>query len=222
MNNLQNRVIRLRVTCMAGPSLYEPCVRYLDLLPGMTLFDVHTTLQDSIRFDDSEPFYFFQATTWNGQRDCIPSTLDLDPLKETIDIDLYDELPFAAHLPDAGSGRHLYDMTFGENGDWCFQIDRVEDLPQILPDEYYPAVASELSEGPDPFQYEESPDDPEDLEKHSRADEDEDDDCDCHDEHCACGGNAEGESHRSGSAEDGEDWALQQLLKELESDEDEA
>lgn len=221
MNNTQRRVIRLRVTCMAGPTLYEPCIRYIDLLPGMSLFDVHTTLQDAIRFDDSEPFYFFRASSWNGQRDCIPPTLDLDPLKETIDIDLYDELAFAAYLPETGSEKHLYDMTFGEDGDWCFQIDREGEIPQILPDEYYPAVASELSEGPDPDQYENPSDDPEDWDMHSRKGGEDDDDCDCHDEHCACGDDAEEEGCHPGAGEGGDDWALQQLLKELESDDGE-
>ncbi|MGN0843795.1 MAG: hypothetical protein ACI4QT_01080 [Kiritimatiellia bacterium] len=222
MNNTKPRVIRLRVTCMAGPSLYEPCIRYIDLLPGMTLFDVHTTLQDAIRFDDSEPFYFFQASSWNGQRDCIPPTLDLDPLKETIDVDLYDELAFAAYLPESGSGKHLYDMTFGENGDWCFQIDRAGEIPQYLPDDYYPAVASEFSEGPDPVQYENPSEDPENWDQHSCRGGEDDDDCDCRDGHCACGDDAEEAVRGPGSAEeDGDDWALQQLLKELESDDGE-
>ena len=88
-----------------------------------------------------------------GARDCIPAILDADPLKETVDVDVYEDIDIAGHLPAPGDARTLHYVNFGADGDWIFTVERVEERPQWLPPEYYPAVIGELSEGPDPLQY---------------------------------------------------------------------
>ena len=200
------QVLRLRVTCVDGPRLDAPCIRVVEVMPGMNLYDLHDVIQDAVQFDGEYPFYYFLAQDRTGARDCIPAILDADPLKETVDVDVYEDIDIAGYLPAPGDARILHYVNFGADGDWMFTVERVEERPQWLPPEYYPAVIGELSEGPDPLQY-----DP-DLYRYNIApDAAGDDGADGAGE---AGEAAEGDAIGASGEDADDDWSLEAFLRD--------
>ena len=87
-----------------------------------------------------------------------------------------------------------------------FTVERVEERPQWLPPEYYPAVIGELSEGPDPLQY-----DP-DLYRYNIApDAAGDDGADGAGE---AGEAAEGDAIGASGEDADDDWSLEAFLRD--------
>jgi len=144
-------VATLRVECVSGPWLDEKCVRFIQVKDGANLYDLHLAILNSVKFDEEFEFHFFTALSPDAARTLVPDDAD-DIEPEDIDPDIYEELPVLDYAkPKAKSFLHY---VFGsEHDDWVFEIRHTGITSPAVPDEFYPLVMEQYSEGPDPEQY---------------------------------------------------------------------
>lgn len=146
-------VRRFVVRCVAGPWYEgEEISRTVDLPANATLFDLHEAILEAMSFEDVYPFYFFRAEELNADRTMVPAAFELDPLKENICDDVYEEMPAAREVADK-SDDTLYEAFLSEGGDWFFEIKDGGAVEKTMPPDFYPFIVESLSVGPDPVQY---------------------------------------------------------------------
>ena len=153
-DNFPNSGIRrFVVRCVAGP-WYEgdEISRTVDLPAGATLFDLHEAILEAMAFEDVYPFYFFRAEDLGADRTMVPPAFELDPLKENICDDVYEEMSAVREVADR-TGDTLYEAFLSEGGDWFFEIKDGGPVEQTMPSDFYPFIVESLSVGPDPVQY---------------------------------------------------------------------
>lgn len=148
------QVFRVRVSCADGPWWDgEDCVRFIDMAESSNLYDLHVAIQSAVDFDEEGPFYFFLAEDCEtDERAMIPPELDVEPAKEEIDDDVYEELKLRPNLPRTGLRRLFYAFK-SEDGDWFFEVLDAGVSGPAKPGEFYPLPVESLSVGPNPTQY---------------------------------------------------------------------
>lgn len=151
-------VHRIRVRCISGPwsDGSAPCVRYLDIPPEASLYDLHEAIQDAVSFDGDRPFHFFLAEdpADESDREIVPGAAAAsdhppDCLEECA---VYEDAPALKHMPSRGD-RVLHYLSNTPDGPWIFEISRTGETARPVPGLQYPGLVEELSEGPDPCQY---------------------------------------------------------------------
>ncbi|MBR1608683.1 MAG: hypothetical protein IJ678_03605, partial [Kiritimatiellae bacterium] len=148
-------VHRLRVACLSGPwADGGECVRFIDVPPGASLYDLHEAIQDAVAFDGDRPFHFFLAEdpADESTHEILPGALggrrpeDLDACTAYEDV--------AALEAAAGRGDAvLHYASHTPEGPWIFEIRETGETVRPVPGLPYPGLAAELSVGPDPAQY---------------------------------------------------------------------
>jgi len=138
----------VRVTCISGPHYDTECIRFIEIEPAASLYDLHVAIQDAVHFDDLLDFTLFRATSPGGKREYIPE--GLDP-RDDYDIDLYEDLNLAEALECEGRERLFY--VYDVDNEWLFEISKEPVNKEADPSEYYPLVLEEVGIGPDPLQY---------------------------------------------------------------------
>ena len=137
-------IIKLKVECVEGAYLKEPCVRIIAMDDSASLLDLHDEIQDAVDFGRDHPFDFYTANSaspW-ADRHWITDVEDWDE-KEAVfwKTKLRDIWPL-------GRKKLYYWFDFGDR--WIFEIRRMRSTkadaglstPRLL----------ERS-GPDPVQY---------------------------------------------------------------------
>ena len=148
------QVFRVRVSCADGPWWDgEECVRFIELGENSNLYDLHVAIQAAVDFDEEGPFYFFLAEDCDTEeREMLPPELEIDPAKEEIDDDVYEEMPLLPNLPAAGV-RRLFYAFMSEDGDWFFEVRHTGLTAPAKPGEFYPLPVESLAVGPNPTEY---------------------------------------------------------------------
>ena len=148
------QVFRVRVSCADGPWWDgEECVRFIEMAERSNLYDLHVAVQAAVDFDEEGPFYFFLAEDCDTEeREMLPPSLPVDPAKEEIDDDVYEELKVLPNLPRTGLRRLFYAFK-SEDGDWFFEVRHTGVSAAAKPGEFYPLPVESLSVGPNPTEY---------------------------------------------------------------------
>lgn len=148
------QVFRVRVSCADGPWWDgEECVRFIEMAEHSNLYDLHVAIQAAVDFDEEGPFYFFLAEDCDTEeREMLPPSLPLDPAKEEIDDDVYEEVEVLPNLPRTGLRRLFYAFK-SEDGDWFFEVRHTGVSAAAKPGEFYPLPVESLSVGPNPTEY---------------------------------------------------------------------
>ncbi len=149
-------VHRLRVSCVSGPwSDGETCVRYIDVPPGASLYDLHEAIQDAVSFDGDRPFHFFLAEDPSDEeaREVVPGAVAGHAPDSLDECAVYEDEPALAALAAADAGRRLHYASSTPDGAWIFEIGSTGETLRPVPGLPYPGLAPELSLGPDPSQY---------------------------------------------------------------------
>ena len=138
-------ILTLKIKCVWGLYLKEPCIRVIEMDERSSLVDLHNAIQDALGFDQDHLFNFFvansasraarrqwltQAESWEGM---------CDDLEQT---------PLASIWPlDRKKFYYLFD--FGD--DWTFEIRKQRGTKEPEPGLSYPRVIQRV--GADPEQY---------------------------------------------------------------------
>jgi hypothetical protein len=140
----------LRVECVAGPWLDEKCARFIAVPMEASLYDLHLAILDSVEFDEDFPFHFFTALAPEGARRLVPEDADGNVEPEEIDPDVYEDILV---LENTKSTKHFLFYAIGSNyEDWIFRVQQIGEEAAV-PEEFYPLVLDDRSEGPNPEQY---------------------------------------------------------------------
>ena len=142
----------LRVECVEGPWLDGKCVRFIDVQEGANLYDLHLAILNAVSFDEEFPFHFFTALAPEASRKLIPADADGEVDPDTIDPDVYEEIPVLDHVK-AKSKTSLFYAFGSDYDDWIFKVQHTGKTSVEEAGEYYPLVLEEAGEGPDPEQY---------------------------------------------------------------------
>ncbi len=143
---------RLRVLCVAGPywDSDDTCLRAIDVPEGISLYDLHAAILESVHFEehDESVFTFFTARDYRGRRTYLG---DGEPLTHETDIELFEDVALSSVLPSDGKSFLYY--VFDADDPWVFLIGREPEPRAPSPHEFYPLVRDELNIGPDPTQH---------------------------------------------------------------------
>ncbi len=156
-------VIRLRITCVGGADLNEPCVRVVAMEDTASLIDLHEMIQDAVSFDRDHVFGFCianSASPWAQKTWLSVSELWEAQREDYGDIEIRDALP---------TGRKKLFYLFDPGDRWIFKIQKLRSskadaliaAPQILE-----------RIGPDPEQYPGS-NDPDDWDESEESEDSE-------------------------------------------------
>jgi len=138
-------ILKLRIECVRGAYLKEPCIRVIEIDENTDLFDLHVAIQDAINFGRDHPFEFYLANSsspWAKKR----------RMTENEDW-RYIESDFARiRLKDVyplGRKKLYYLFDFGDH--WTFEIRKARGAKKPEADVKYPRVVEAV--GPAPEQY---------------------------------------------------------------------
>lgn len=149
-------VHRLRVRCLSGPwsDGSAPCVRYIDVPPQASLYDLHEAIQDAVSFDGDRPFHYFLAEdpADESDREVVPGAAAGHAPDSLEECAVYEDVDALPSVPENGD-RVLHYLSETPDGPWIFEVTRTGESRRPVPGLQYPGLAEELSEGPDPCQY---------------------------------------------------------------------
>ena len=138
-------VLKLRVECVAGAYLEEPCVRVIAMDDSASLWELHEAIQDAVSFGRDHPYDFYTANSgspWANRQWLGGGLEDWDDKERAFgEIRLKDIWPL-------GRKKLYYWFDFGDS--WIFEIRKLRSskadaslsTPQVLE-----------RIGPDPEQY---------------------------------------------------------------------
>jgi len=136
-------IITLRVTCVRGPYLKEPCVRVLEMDEDSCLYDLHDAIQDAVDFERDHPFSFFLANVPGGNRQWLTEAEEWRDMEDDFCRILLREV-----FP-TGRRRLYYLFDFGDY--WTFEVRKARGSKPAEAAVTYPRLVESL--GPDPVQY---------------------------------------------------------------------
>ena len=59
----KDMILKLRIECVRGHFLNEPCIRLIEIDENMDLLDLHEAIQDAVNFGRDHPFEFYLANS---------------------------------------------------------------------------------------------------------------------------------------------------------------
>lgn len=138
-------ILRLRVECVSGWFLKEPCIRLIEIDENMDLLDLHDVIQDAFNFGRDHPFVFYLANSsspW-AQKHRLTHNEDWKHIESDFaQIRLKDLYPL-------GRKKLYYLFDFGDQ--WIFEIRKARGAQKKESDVTYPRVVESI--GADPVQY---------------------------------------------------------------------
>ena len=136
-------IITLKVTCVRGAYLKEPCVRVIEIKEDACLYDLHDAIQDAVHFDRDHAFNFYLANVPYGNRQWLSDAEDWGEQEDDLSRILLREV-----FP---TGRkHLYYLfDFGDC--WTFEVRKARGSKPAEESATYPRLIESV--GPDPVQY---------------------------------------------------------------------
>jgi hypothetical protein len=138
-------ILKLRIECVRGWYLKEPCIRVIEINENMDLLDLHEAIQDAINFDRDHPFEFFLANSsspW-AQKHRLTENEEWRHIESDFaTIKLKDLYPL-------GRKKLYYLFDFGDH--WTFEIRKARGAKEPEAGIKYPRVVEAI--GPDPEQY---------------------------------------------------------------------
>ena len=126
----------LRIECVYGFYLEKECIRTIEIDSGTSLFKLHDTILDIVKFDRDHHFEFFAGRNHRNRKLFFEESYDFTTLEQVY------PLPKSCKL--------YYHFDFGD--DWYFEIRKGRKKPRDPePGARYPRVVESI--GPAPQQY---------------------------------------------------------------------
>ena len=138
-------ILKLRIECVRGHFLNDPCIRLIEIDENMDLLDLHEAIQDAVNFGRDHPFEFYLANSsspW-AQKHRLTENEDWRYIESDFaEIRLKDLYPL-------GRKKIYYLFDFGDR--WTFEIRKARGVKKPEADVKYPRVVEAI--GPAPEQY---------------------------------------------------------------------
>jgi hypothetical protein len=138
-------ILKLRIECVSGWYLKEPCIRVIEIGENEALYDLHEVIQDAVNFGRDHPFEFYLANSSSPRAQKHRLTENEDWRRRESDfarIRLKDLYPL-------GRKKLYYLFDFGDQ--WVFEIRKARGSKKPELNVKYPRVVEAI--GPDPEQY---------------------------------------------------------------------
>jgi hypothetical protein len=136
-------IYTLKVTCVSGTYLTEPCVRVLEMKDNSTLMDLHYAIPKAVQFDCDHRFEFFIGP--HERRRSIIFSEDHDD----ITMEEVGEIALRRIWPLPKKMKLIYHFDFGD--DWKFHINKARATKPPEKGVRYPRIVESV--GPNPKQY---------------------------------------------------------------------
>lgn len=134
----------LKVQCLWGMHLQEPCTRVIEMKDNSTLNELHYAIQRAVKFDCDHLFEFNAGRTLRDRKLIFTESDDWETQWDT-----YDEIALKHIWPLPDKMKLFYWFDFGD--DWKFQITKERKMKPPERGVRYPRVIERI--GPDPKQY---------------------------------------------------------------------